>query len=107
MVDRIDYYFGPDWDIEFTDWNDIRTATDDRVLIQNFVLLASSVVRPYVGESMGAADYQRIANQLESRYEQRESVDEATITDLSLEDGELQISGIINSSEFDDTVILL
>lgn len=106
MSEKIDYYFGPDWDIEFTDWNDIRTATDDRVLIQNFVLLASSVVRPYVGENVSAADYQRMKNELIAQYEQRESVDDATINDVSIDDGTLQISGIINSNEFNRTVQL-
>jgi len=107
MANRIDYYFGSDWDIEFTNWNDIRTAKDDRVLIQNFVLLASNVVRPYVGENISATDYQRIKNRLISRYEERDEVDTAQITDITIDDGKLQIEGVINSTEFTDDVRLI
>lgn len=104
MVTARDYFIDSDWDIDFTAWDDIREARDERVLIQNFVLLAQDVVGEYVGDNPTATDLQRIKNVLVSRYEQREYVDDATIIDLSLEDGEFSFTAIINSNEFSETL---
>jgi len=101
MTDYIDYKIGPDWDMEFTEWDDLAVVRDNRVLLQNFVLLAEEYVRPYVGETITNEDEVRLANRLERAYEQRSYVEECTVYEFDVTDNELSFTVLINSDEYD------
>lgn len=106
MPDRIDYEIDEDWDIGFTDWQDLRTVHDVDVLTQNFVLLAARESGAIIGEQLTATKLSRFRKRLESAFRDKESVDAFYVDDVFVEDRKLEYSIVIGSDEYSDEVRL-
>jgi len=104
MVERIDYEIGDDWYISFTEWNDFATAIDDRVLAQNFVLVAAGEAQSLLGSTPTRTELSRVRRRIEDTYRQRDSVDSVSITEFDINAGVLSFSASINSDEFSKEV---
>lgn len=105
-MEYIDYYITKDYDIEFTDWNDIRTVTDDGVLLQNFMLIAQEYLSPLVGDRITATKLSRVRSQVSAEYLQRPYVDSIQIREFTVEDSELSVTVVVNSNELSGATVL-
>lgn len=106
MTERVDYYFGEDWDIEFTEWDDIKTARDTDVLVQNFVLLAAENTSDIVGEQVTATKISRHKRKLESAFRQRNSVSYFSVRDVSVDGREVSYRLVVGSEELEHTIFV-
>lgn len=106
MVERIDYLLTEDFDIEFTEWNDIRTVDGQRVLTQNFVLLIAENSGELIGEQLTATKLSRFRKRLESAFRDRETVDSFTVNSIDADERTLSYDITIGSNEYEDTVLI-
>lgn len=104
MVERIDYEIGPDWDIHFTEWDDFATAVDDRVLAQNFTLVAAGKASGLLGEPTDATRLSRVRRRIATTYRRRDDVDSVSVSNFEVDGGVLRYDVAINSNEFSEEV---
>ena len=104
MVERIDYEIGDDWDISFTEWDDFATVVDDRVLAQNFVLVAAGEAQSLLGTTPTRTELSRIRRRIEDEYRQRDTVDSVSISEFDIDANVLSFTVSINSNEFSEEV---
>lgn len=104
MPDRVDYYINENWDIEFTEWGDFRTATGTDSLIQNFVITAAENTNDIVGEQMTATKLSRHTRRLESSFKSKESVSYFAVNDVTVEENKITYNLIVGSDELQATL---
>jgi len=97
---RIDYEIGSDFDMSFTDYDDLRVVKDNDALLQSFLLAVSEHASALIGSTYSTSDVSRVRKRVRNELFNIDGVTNVLIEELTFNDGKMTYKIAINNEEF-------